>query len=418
MKRYLPIWGLLVLFVPFVLIAQTPERLSLQQAVEIALRNNPDALTAQTDIDASGGRVLQAGRIPQPELSIVYNETPTNWRLSSAAEQDVELTQTIEFPGKRALRMDAAESGRVVAKLSLERTKTIVTTRVKRAYFQALLAREVARNLEFTITLLTDFLKVVTDRYQSQASSYLEVIRTKVELTRLRNDLFEARSDVELRLAELNVLLGRSGDTAMVLVDSLAYAPLLPSQEEAIAQFTAQSFSLRITEQLVQQGRSLHQLAQRSYFPDLSLSAALQRRPGQTSPPGSTTYFGVGLGLSIPLWFWQGPKGEVQEAQALLDANVIRLEGARRRVRQSISAAYRTARVAEQQLIVFDTSLLKDVEDELRSGITAYQNNQIDALNLFDIYRTHRATKTEHARALYNFLAAAADLEASKEIPE
>jgi len=418
LKRYLPIWGLLVLFVPFVLDAQTPERLSLQQAVEISLRNNPDVLTAQTDIDASGGRVLQAGRIPNPELSIVYNETPTNWRLGSAGEQDIELSQTIEFPGKRGLRLDAAESGQTIAKLSLERTKLFVTARVKRAYFQALLAGEVARNLEFTISLLTDFLKVVTDRYQSHASSYLDVIRTKVELTRSRNDFFEAKRDAELRLTELNVLLGRSGETEIVLVDSLAYAPLSHSQEEAITQFTAQSFSLQITEQRVQQGRSLHQLAQRSYFPDLSFSAAFQRRPGQASPTGSTTYLGFGLGLSIPLWFWQGPKGDVQEMQALVDANTIRLEAARRQVRQSISAAYRTARVAEQQLIVFDTSLLKDVEDELRSGITAYQNNQIDALNLFDIYRTHRATKTEHARALYNFLAAAANLEASKEIPE
>ena len=418
MKRHLPFWAVLVLLPHFVLVAQTPERLSLQQAVEIALRNNPDILTAQADIKGAAGRVLQAGRIPNPELLIVYNETPTDLRLGNAGEQDVELSQVIEFPGKRGLRMDAAQSGQTVAKLSLERTKTFVTTRVKRAYFQALLANEVARNLEFTISLLTDFLKVVTDRYQSHASSYLDVIRTKVELTRLRNDFFEAKRDVEFRLAELNVLLGRSGETAIVLADSLAYAPLLPSREEAIAQFTSQSFSLQITEQRVGQSRSLHQLAQRGYFPDLSFSAALQRRHGQTSPTGSTTYFGVGLGLSIPLWFWQGPKGDVQEMQALVDANTIRLEGTRRKVRQNISAAHRAARVAEQQLIVFDTSLLKDVEDELRSGITAYQNNQIDALNLFDIYRTHRATKTEHARALYNFLAAAADLEASKEIPE
>ncbi|HLA69765.1 MAG TPA: TolC family protein, partial [Bacteroidota bacterium] len=325
---------------------------------------------------------------------------------------------TIEFPGKRGLRMDAAELGQKAVELSLERTKTIVIARVKQAYFQALLAGEIARNLEFTITLLSDFLKVVTDRYQTQASSYLDVLRTKVELTRLRNDRVEANRDYELRLAELNILLGRSGEVAIALSDSLRYAPLSLSQQDAIAQFASQSFFLQITEQQVLQSQSMYQLAQRSYYPDFSIGAALQRRPGQLSPIGSSTYFGLGLGLSIPLWFWHGPKGEVQEAQASVGASTIRLEAARRRVRQSIAAAYRTARVAEQQLIVFDSSLLKDVEDELRTGIAAYQNNQIDALNLFDIYRTYRSTKIEYARALYNFSAAVAELEASKEVPE
>ncbi|OYV84551.1 MAG: hypothetical protein B7Z63_06745 [Ignavibacteriae bacterium 37-53-5] len=74
--------------------------------------------------------------------------------------------------------------------------------------------------------------------------------------------------------------------------------------------------------------------------------------------------------------------------------------------------------MAQAQLQVFDASLLGDAEDELRAGLAAYQNNQVDALNLFDIYRTYRATKIEYARALYHLLAAKAELEASAEVPE
>lgn len=144
----------------------------------------------------------------------------------------------------------------------------------------------------------------------------------------------------------------------------------------------------------------------------------MQKRPGQISPTGSTSYIGFQFGASIPLWFWQGPKGEVQEAEALRDVSTIRMAATRLRIRQSILSAFRSASVAQEQLQVFDASLLGDAEDELRAGITAYQNNQVDVLNLFDIYRTYRATRIEYVRALYNLLAAKAELEASAEVPE
>ena len=108
----------------------------------------------------------------------------------------------------------------------------------------------------------------------------------------------------------------------------------------------------------------------------------------------------------------------MQEAEALLNIGNIRISAARLRVRLNILSAFRSASVAQEQLLVFDTSLLRDVEDELRAGISGYQNNQVDALNLFDIYRTFRATKIEYARALYNLLAAKAELEVAGETEE
>jgi outer membrane protein TolC len=410
--------GLLFLFSAVVGSAQTPERLSLADALTIALNNNPEIRVSQKEIDAAAGRVLQAGGIPNPELSVTFNETPSNLRLGDAGEQDVGLSQTIEFPGKRGSRVDVAEHGGSIAEFSLARTRAIISSRVKRAYYQSLLAGEVVSNLEFTITLLSDFVKTVTERYQAGASKYLDVIRAKVEVTRLRNDLFEARREQQTRLNELNVLLGRTDSIPMVLSDSLTYQPLKMPQDPAVELYTSQSNFLKIVEREAQRSQSVLNLARKSYLPDFSLGIAVQKRPGQISPTGSSNYIGFQFGASIPLWFWQGPKGEVQEAEALLDVSNIRIASARLRVRQNILSAFRSASVAQEQLQVFDTSLLRDVEDELRAGISAYQNNQVDALNLFDIYRTFRATKIEYSRSLYNLLAAKAELEVAGEVAE
>ncbi len=415
--------GLLILLVApvplgHVASAQTGGKLSLIDALTVAVESNPDITAAQKEIDASSGRILQAGRIPNPELSVSFNEVPTNFKFGDAGEKDIGLSQAIEFPGKRGSRIYVAEHGKSIAELSLSRTKSLVSAKVKRAYYQALLAGEVVNNLEFTITLLSDFLRTVTERYQAGASKYLDVIRAKVEVTRLRNDLFEARQEQQTRLSELNVLLGRSGTMPVVLADSLTYQPLGIPQDSAVELYANQSNFLKIVEREADRSQSVLNLAQTSYLPDFSLGVALQKRPGTISPTGSSNYLGFEFGASVPLWFWQGPKGEVHEAEALLDISTIRIAAARLRVRQNILSAFRSASVAQEQIQVFDTSLLRDVEDELRAGISAYQNNQVDALNLFDIYRTYRATKIEYARSLYNVLAAKAELEVAGEVTE
>jgi len=394
------------------------EKLSLSQAIALATANHPEILAVQKEIDATAGRILQAGRIPNLEVVITFNETPTNFNPGDAGEKDLGIFQPIEFPGKRGARIEVATHDRAVTTLALERFKTVIASRVKKAYYQVLLADEFAQNLDFNITLLKDFLKVVTERYQTGTSTYLDVIRAKVELARLRNEFVEAQRDNVSKIGELNLLLGRGGETPVTLTDSLAYQPFTLPQDSAIAMLSAQSVFLKIIERESMRSRSLLNLARKSYLPDFGLGFAWQNRRGQLPSAGSARYFGFELGVSIPLYFWQAPRGEVQEARAMVDFGALRLEAARRRVRQSLVNAYRLVEVANQQVQSFETALLRDAEDELRAGISAYQNNQIDALNLFDIYRTYRAAKIEYARALYNYAAARAELEASAEVPE
>ena len=424
MKYYIILIGSLMLLMAHTLNSQQTEQISLSDAITIARTKNPAILSAQKEIDAASGRILQAGRIPNPELSIELSEFPTNLNISDADEKNIGVTQLIEFPGKRRARITVAELGKSIAEYFLARTKSIVSSRVKRAYYQSLFAREVIMNLEFTITLLADLLRTVTERYQAGASTYLDVLRSKVELTRLRNDLVEAKREQLTRLGDLNILLGRMSATPIMLTDSLMHQSMSMHEDSVVQFYVRTSNFLQIAESEAQRNQSLFALANTSYLPDFSLGFSLQNRAEQ--PPfnennfnGITTRsFGLQFGISVPLWFWQGPRGEVQEAEALLDISKVRISSARLQVQQNILSAFRSTSVAQEQLRSFDTSLLQDAHDALWAGINAYQNNQIDVLNLFDIYRTYRATKIEYARALFNLLTAQAELEVAGELAE
>ena len=404
--------------------------LSLSEAIEIANENNPEIISALKEIDASEGRILQAGRLQNAEFSVEANEIPTGFVFDETGELDLSFTQPIEFFGKRSTRILSAELQKKIAELNYERVKKLITSQVKKVYYSGLFSNQIVQSIESNINLLNDFLAQVTDRYQAGTSSYLDIIRAKVEILRSKNELFDAMKIYQQVTGQLKILLGIENRTEYELTDSLIYRFSDLNKDTVVNYYSSQSNFLRISEIQVEQSKSFLSLAEKNALPDFNFGLAFQNRQSiptysvimpddkASETGGFDQYFGLTVGISLPMFYSSGVSGDIQEAEAILSLSDIRYQYAKIRVTQSIRTAYSNLSFAEEQLRLFDTSLLKDVEDEMRAGITAYQNDQIDLLNLFDIYRTYRATKIEYSRTVYNTLLALTELEVSSEVIE
>ena len=404
----------LLLFCSLAVYGQT-KKITLNEAIETSLKNNPQVLTAQKEIQAADGRILQAGRIPNAEFSIESNEIPKSFSFGDAGELNFNFSQPLEFFGKRSTRIQSAGYEKHVAELNLERIKKIVTTQVKSAYYQGLLSKETINAIEQNISLLNDFLVQVKDKYQAGTSSYLDVIRAKVEATRLKNELFDVNKQFQQNIGTLKILLGIENGVSYELSDSLNYSFLTASLDSILTSLIEQSNFVKMSSIRIDRDKSLLSLAEKGSLPDFNFGASFQNRqpiPGK----GFDNFIGLKLGISLPMFYSSGVRGDIQESSALLDISNIQYEAVRKIITQKITSSFKSLNYAEEQLRVFDKSLLQDVEDELRAGITAYQNNQIDVLNLFDIYRTYRTTKLEYARAIFNCLTARNELEISNEL--
>jgi outer membrane protein TolC len=287
------------------------------------------------------------------------------------------------------------------------------------------LNQKLVTNLEAVAELLRQFQEIATTRYQAQMVPFIEVLRANVELAKVNNQVIEVRRELQNTLADLNRLLGRPGTTPITLTDDLSYRPFEQSVERVLAELRPTRASLTIASVSVERNRTAVELAKKSYRPDFSIGLFSQRLKEQ--PPFNANRFSgttvngnwqIDAGVSIPIWFWKQPKGELEEARSELSRARIRRDAVERNVTTAIENAYRIVKAAEAQVNVFDESLLRDVEDELRAGITLYRNNQLDALNLLDIYRTYTETKAEYYQVLYNFNVAVADLDVAGEEAE
>lgn len=406
-----------VLFSFFLLLenAGAQERLSLQQALDLALQQNPQIAIAQQEIAAEQGRNALAGALPPAEVFFRFNEI--DFDVAAVNEIELGLSQGFEFPGKRGSRKAVAIADRQIAELQLARLRVLLVAEVKKRYYENLLANENLASRQFAVQLLDDLQRLITERYQSGTASYVDVVRSRIELGRGRSELAAALQEQIVALSKLNLLLGRQSPQLLKLSDSLAYAPLtLP--RDSISAFVAQRSNLRqIFSAAVERQRRVLRLAQLVGRPDFSLGASFQRvaeNPPFTAarPDGETVdAFGIEASISLPLFNRAAPKGEAQMAQAELAVTEARLSYFEQQIRRNFEVAFAAVETAEEQAVEFRDVVLPESQNAVKAAIAAYQSGQLSLTDLLDIYRTARQTRLEKSRVIFNYLVARVDLE-------
>ena len=225
---------------------EAQEKMTLQQAIDLALAGNPQVLVSQKEIDAANARVLQAEAFPNLELGISWGEIPSNFKITDADERNIGLVQPFEFPGKRGARGHVARLESRFFEQSLQRTRLLLRAEVKRAYYQAWLNQKSVANFEAIADLLQQFRETATARYQVQKVTFLEVLRAKTELAKINNEIISARREAQNSLADLNRLLGRPGSAPLALADDFTYQPFGKTVEAVVNEMRQISASRRM----------------------------------------------------------------------------------------------------------------------------------------------------------------------------
>jgi len=404
-KIYLLIFVLLL----FAYLAIGEEGLTLEQALEMAARQNPEILTAKKELDVSSGKRLQMEAAAEPEIVFNAEGLSADINGSGAGEKEISfgVEQRLEFPKKRSLRGKIGSYEEGIARLELERAMIRIRARVKRAYYKAVFSRKTIAALESSAKQLEEFIEMASIKYQLGAVPYLDVLRARVEKARLQNQLIEARKEGNLDKSSLNLVLGRRGEEELELSTDISFLPFSQNLTELREQAKQTKPSLSIASLRLEQAGAGLRLSRMSYFPDFSF--------GLYFPSLRSGAWGVALGFSVPLYWWKKQKGEILEAQAVEELNLISSASTERRIMAEIENAYSGVKAAEDQVKVFEEMLLREVEEQLKAGVNSYQYGKIDSLNLLDLYRTYTLTKLEYLKSLYLYLVSIADLEAAGE---
>jgi outer membrane protein, heavy metal efflux system len=128
---------------------EAENKLFLSQAVEEALKNNPEIHAFKSKLESARARGNQSTYLEDPELNIEAWAVPLNQptRIRSANPIVLGVRQKVPFFGKRGLKGEIALSEVRMAEEELRAKEVEITAKVKNAYAEYFMA---SKNVEIT----------------------------------------------------------------------------------------------------------------------------------------------------------------------------------------------------------------------------------------------------------------------------
>jgi outer membrane protein TolC len=378
--------------------------LTLEEAVAQALERHPAIAQARYEADAARGRRMQLEAVPNPELAFEAIGLPL-WNSTGEKEFSLDFSQMIEHPRKRTVRREIGTLGEAQARIALDRARNVVRVRIERAYFEAAFAQQSLADLESLLVTLEQYTGLAAERYKAGEVAYLDVVRGRLETLRARNEIVEGRRLLREKTLAVNILMGDSGYAPLRFSTPAGFAPLGTSWEELRAAALDGS-SLRLAAGGQKLAGRFLALARTMTLPDFTLGLLL--------PSKRLGGWGVEFGLSLPLGR-KGPRGAVVEAEALAGWAAVSAGARTREILAVLEESYADAMALEEQIRLFQDSLLGEVEESLKTGIVNYRYGKSDSLGVLDIVRSLKEVRLEYLKALLNHRLALIDIAAAGE---
>jgi len=396
-----------LLFVFFDLLGQQAEpnsSLTLEECLNLALQNNPRLLSYGHQYETSLARVNIAKAIPQPAFNLDLDLLPGPFSFRRTEETYLGVAQLIEFPGRRSLRADIASLEAEEFRSDLESFKLDLIFQTKEAFYYLLLAQEELKFAQQNLELSQKFMEITEFKYSAGEVSQSEVLRAKVEVSRAENVLKEAQVQTSLARAKLNALLGREPDSRLEIRGELKNVFLTLTVAEAKEKALAFRPEMKKIEFSLSRAKAQKKQAYFNYLPDFALGLSRHHL-------GQEKYWDFTLSFSVPLFFWQPARGEVAEAEALKRAlnqekafwlNNIFLE---------IEEAYSKVKLAEEQIRIFEASILSQAQEVYEMFSFRYEEGEISGLELIEARRTWMESRMAYAQTLFKHAISLAALE-------
>lgn len=401
---------IVLLLCSFVIYGQGTEKkkLSLKEALDIALQNNPELKAASENISASKGRFWSGISLPSPEISVRYEWTPKDKSLRSFSERTQEVNQSFEFPTNYFLRGSKLSTEKEITENEFRLTELNIIAQIKSAYFNVLAKENQLKIAEENLAIAEDFFKKAEIRYNVGEGTNLEKLTAKVQFTEAKNNAEVQRNLVKTAYAELNYVLGygkEAKEKLFVLSDSLTYHSKEYTLEGLVNDAEKVNPQLKVSELKVSSSSVSKTLAWSSLLPNFNLAYFKQTRDGDNG------FYGASFGISVPLWFMFDQRGQIQEATANVSIAESELQLTKNSVYLRIKNALTEFQTADRQVQLYVKDILPQADEVYRTASKSYDAGEITYLEFLQAKQTLINSRNNYINALLAHNVAIATLE-------
>lgn len=383
--------------------ATPPTRVTLDQAIDLALKHNHSLQAARTVILQNQASEITANLRPNPTLSADSQFLPiftpgdfnSNY-LANNAQFDVGLGYLFERGRKRQHRLQAAKDQTAVTVAQTSDSERTLTFNVASQFIAALLAQA---NIELADTDLKSFqqtVQIAEEQSKLGAMSGGDLLKIKLQLLQFQTDVSAARLARIQALAGLRQLLGYdSVPENFEVAGDLEYKPVKVGKDELMAMALRQRPDVRAAQLGITAAQSQMTLAQANGKRDVNASINYSH----VGDANSVSLFG-----NIELPIFDRNQGEIarnryavtQSQELSSEQNSLALT--------DVENSYESLHTNDEVVQLYESGYLKEAEESRDISQYAYQRGAASLLDFLDAERSYRATELAYRQALASYM--------------
>ena len=407
--------------------AQERLALTLEQAIEIALSDNPTIQVAEQTIELKkiSNKETALGLLPEASLSGAYTRTIKKQTMVMAG-QKFEIGIPNQYQGGVTVSlpifaptlyksMKLTKTDVALAAEQARASKQDLINQVTKAFYQALLAQDSYAVLQKAFAQSEENFRIVNAKYEQGRVSEFDKISAEVQMRNMQPSVISARNGVELSKLQLLVLMNIEPETEIELQGSLN------DYEEAVfaGVLTADTSSLKSNSTLAQLDMNVKMLQQSLSINKQSFApiVALQFNYMYTCMADDfkfkeyewNPYSNVSLSVSVPLFKYSNisalKKTNLQISQLMTNRDYTARQLAMQQQSYLNSMAASAEQVSSNKEAIVQAQKGRDIAEKL------YEVGRGTVLELNSAEVALTQAKLTYTQAIFDYLSAKADLD-------
>jgi cobalt-zinc-cadmium efflux system outer membrane protein len=385
--------------------AQNPTRITLDQAIDLALAHNHAIQATRTLILQNQAQEITANLRPNPILGadsqFIPVFSPENFsadNLNQTQQFDIGLGYLFERGHKRQRRLQAAKDLTSVTRAQVADAERTLAFSVGQQFVSVLLAES---TLEFAQQDLQAFQQTVDigqAQFKAGFISEGDYLKIKLQLLQFQTDVSSARLAKVQALVGLRQLLGyNSVPAGYDVIGDLAYQPVQGSMED----FQMKAMQLRpdfkAAEVGVTAARSQILLAKADAKVDVNGTADYSHVGGQST---------ASLFVNFALPIFNRNQGEIARTGFALTQAQQQQQAASDTVLSDVSNAYEAVKSNGEVVQLYTSGYLKQAQDSRDISEYSYKRGAASLLDFLDAERSYRSVQLAYRQALASYMTA------------
>ncbi|HED19146.1 MAG TPA: TolC family protein [Gammaproteobacteria bacterium] len=386
--------------------SRTDGMLELQQAVGIALANNPGLAEKRARARAMAAIPPQVGTLPDPVLSFNAVNLPVD-TFSTTQENMTQLraglSQKVPFPGKLRLRKEAAHFEAESANLDVDEFRLKLVRNVRIGWWNLFYLDRALEIVGRNKVLLRQFIAIAETKYKVGKGLQQDVLLAQVELSKLLNIEIQLKGARKSQQAQLNALLNRPTQDPVRLPARVPETlPEVPD-EKILHRMALQARPLLASlNERIKAAQKRVDLAKKNYYPDSKLSAGYGFRSGKNTGRSNSRadFLTLGISVNLPIFIATKQARALDQRKAEMLKQQFALQDVTESVWSETSSALADYVKTRDQALLFKTGIIPQASQTVSSMLAGYQVNKVDFLNLVRSQITLYNFETQYWKAL------------------